>query len=97
MDRIRILLNRCSVLFSRRKLDQDLDEELRAHIDFAVEENVKRGMSGETARRTALREFGGMTQTKEIYRAQRGVPILEALASDLRFGLRQLVKSPAKH
>jgi len=95
MDRIRMLLTRCAALFSKRKLDADLDEELRSHIDLAVEENLKHGMSRQDARTAALREFGGVTQTREHYRVQRGLPFLEALARDLRFGLRQLRKSPS--
>jgi putative ABC transport system permease protein len=95
MDRLRIMLSRCAALFGKQKLDEDLDDELRSHIDFAVEENLKRGMSVQQARTTALKEFGGMTQTKENYRVLRGLPILEIFANDLRFGLRQLVKSPA--
>ena len=95
MDRIRVLLSRCASLFRNRKGDRDLDEELRSHIEFAVEENLKQGMSAHQARTTATKEFGGMTQTKESYRMLRGLPILETLANDLRFGLRQLVKSPA--
>jgi putative ABC transport system permease protein len=95
MDRIRTLLSRLAALFGRQKLDADLDDELRAHIDLAVEENVRRGMSAEAARTAALREFGGMTQTRESYRVQRGLPMFETLAHDLRFGLRQLAKSPA--
>ena len=50
MDRIRILLSRCAALFSARKLDAELDEELRTHIDLAAEENRKRGMFGTQAR-----------------------------------------------
>ena len=95
MDRIRTVLSRFAALFGKQKRDADLDEELRSHIDFAVEENLKRGMSMKDARTAALKEFGGMTQTKETYRVLRGLPILETLANDLRFGLRQLVKSPA--
>ena len=45
MEPIRILLNRCAALFRRRSLDEDLDAELRSHIEFALEENMKRGMS----------------------------------------------------
>ena len=94
MNLIRTLLSRCAALFGRQKLDAELDEELRAHIDLAIEENLKRGMSPEHARRTALRDFGGVTQTRESYRTQRGLPFLEVLAQDLRFALRQLRKSP---
>ena len=71
-----------------------LREELRSHLDFAVEENLNRGMSREEARTAAMRAFGGMTQTKEHLRSQRGLPFLEVLAQDVRYGLRQLRKSP---
>src|SRR5271170_4825486 len=93
MELIRILLSRCAALFGGRKLDEELDEELRAHIELSAEENLKRGMSEAEARRAALREFGGVTQTKEAYRTQQGLPFLEALAQDVRFALRQLRKS----
>jgi predicted permease len=95
MDRIRILLSRFVALFHRQKLDEDLDEELHVHIDLAMEENLKRGMSEQEARSAALRSFGGVTQTRERYRMQREVPFIEALGQDLRFGIRQLRKSPA--
>jgi predicted permease len=95
MEPIRILLSRCAALFRRRNLDEDLDAELSSHIEFAVEENMKRGMSAQEARTRALREFGGVTQTKEAYRLQQGIPFLEAVLIDVRYGLRQLRKSPA--
>src|ERR1700722_4488205 len=95
MEPIRILLSRCAALFRRRHLDQDLDAELSSHIEFAVEENMKRGMSAQEARTMALREFGGVTQTKETYRVQQGIPFLTAVLIDVRYGLRQLRKSPA--
>jgi predicted permease len=94
MDLIRMLLSRCAALFGRGKLDEDLDEEMRAHIDLAVEENAKRGMSAQEARTAALREFGGVTQTKELYRVQRGLPWIEALVQDIRYAMRQLVRNP---
>jgi putative ABC transport system permease protein len=95
MDRIRILLSRCAALLRKQRLDADLDDELRAHIDLAAEENRKRGMTSAEARCAALKEFGGITQMKERYRMQRGLPILESLAQDVRFALRQLRKSPS--
>ena len=94
MDFMRTLLSRCASFFGRKKRDIDLDEELRAHIDFAVEENLARGMTQQQARTTALKEFGGMTQTKETYRQQRTLPLLEVFAQDVRYALRQLRKSP---
>ncbi len=94
MDWIRILLSRCSAFLHRRRLDEDLDGELRAHIDFAIEENLKSGMPEEQARTAALRAFGGVTQIKETYRLQRGLPFLESIWRDGKFVLRQLRKSP---
>lgn len=94
MDLIRTFLSRCAALFGRQKLDADLDEELRSHIDLAVEENLKRGMSRQQARTAALREFGGVTQTKEAYRTQRSLPFFETFLQNLRYSLRQLRKSP---
>jgi predicted permease len=94
MELMRVLWSRCAAIFSRKELDADLDEELRAHIEFAVEENVKRGMNAQEARRAALKEFGGMTQTKETYRMQRGLPLFEEAARNIRYAIRQLRKSP---
>jgi predicted permease len=94
MDWMRILLARCAALFGKRKLDAELDEELRSHIDLAIEENRKRGMTEAEARNAALRNLGGFTQTKESYRMQRGLPFIETLGRDVRYALRQLRKSP---
>ncbi|HVU48146.1 MAG TPA: ADOP family duplicated permease [Terracidiphilus sp.] len=92
MDWLRIAGSRCAALFRTRKLDVDLDEELRAHIELAAEENVRRGMTVEEARTAALRTFGGVTQTREAYRMQRGAPWMETLVLDARYGLRQLMR-----
>jgi predicted permease len=89
-----MLFSRCAALFRGDKLDEDLDEELRVHIDLAIEENLNRGMTAQQARSRALREFGGVTQVKERYRVQRGLPIFETLANDARYALRQLVRNP---
>jgi hypothetical protein len=94
VDLIRILLSRCAALFRTKILDEDLDEELRAHIDFAVEENLNRGMSAPEARTVALREFGGVAQTREQFRVQRGMPLFEVMVQDIRYEFRQLRKSP---
>lgn len=85
---------RLGSMFRKRKLDADLDAELRAHLDALAEANIRRGMSPEEARFAARRAFGGFEQTKSLYRDQRGLPFLEALVQDLRFGLRMLAKSP---
>src|SRR5271170_1288142 len=94
MDRIRTLLKRCAALFGKRRMDEELDEEMRAHIDHAIEENVRSGMTAQQARTAALRAFGGVVQTKENYRMRRGLPMLEQAARDIRYAARQLRKSP---
>src|SRR5438876_633156 len=94
MNILRSLAMRLGSMFRKRKLDAELDAELRAHLDALTEANIRRGMSPEEARLAARREFGGLEQTKERYRDQRGLPFLEALVQDLRFGRRVLAKSP---
>ena len=94
MDWIRTLLSRFAGLLRRSRLDADLEDELRAHIELATAENMRRGMSPGAARTAALRAFGGVAQTRESYRAERGFPRLERLARDLRFALRQLHRAP---
>src|SRR5271169_6587681 len=95
MESLRVFVNRCRALFRAGRLDAELDEELRAHMEMAAEEHERRGMAAEEARLAALRGMGGVTQTKEKYRMQRGWPLVEQAGRDVRFGLRQLRKSPA--
>src|SRR5258708_32181355 len=94
MSWIRVLLSRCSAFFSRKRLDADLDEELCAHIELAIEEYRSNGMSEQQARTAALRAFGGVTQVRESYRVQRGLPWLEKAVRHIRFALRKLLLSP---
>jgi len=87
-------VRRLAALFRRRRLEDDLDEELRSHLEMAVARNLGKGLSALDARREALRSFGGVEQTKETYRDQRGWPMIETTIADLRFGLRLLRRSP---
>ena len=61
---------------------------------MAIAENRRNGMTAEQARTAALRAFGGVTQTRETYRAQRGLPWVATAVQDIRFGARMLVKNP---
>jgi macrolide transport system ATP-binding/permease protein len=90
----RELLQRLAAFFRRRSLEGDMDKELRSHLEMAVEWNLRKGMTAEDARREALRGFGGLEQTKENCRDQRGLPMIETLLQDLRFGLRTLRQNP---
>jgi hypothetical protein len=91
---MRTLLLRIAGLFRRRALDRRLDEELRFHLDMETEANRRRGMTAQEAGLAARREFGGVEQTKEIYRDRRGLPTIELLVRDLLYGVRTLRRSP---
>ena len=86
---------RLAGIFSKRRAEREFDDELDAHLYEATEENIRRGMSPDDARAAARREFGGVEQTKEIYREQSGVIGVSVLARDLRYGFRLLTKTPA--
>ena len=85
MELLRIVLSRLMAQLRGRRLDAELDDEVRAHLEFAVEENAGRGMTGAQARVAAMRAFGGVTQVKETYRTKRGIPFLEQAWRDVRF------------
>jgi predicted permease len=94
MSRAREWVQRIAGMFRKRRRDAELEEELAAHLEMLTEQNVERGMTEEEARRAARVEIGGAEQIKEAVRDQRGVPVLESLWQDVRFGLRTLRKSP---
>ena len=78
----------------RVHVEQELDEELRFHLERQIEENIARGMEPAEARRAARKEFGGMEQIKEECRDARGLQLIMNLAQDIRFGARLLARSP---
>jgi predicted permease len=94
MAALRALAGRCLALFRRRQLDDDLDAEVRTHLELLAEEYQRRGMTSEAARRAARRDFGGVELTKEIYRDRRGLPWLEVLWQDVAYAGRQLRRAP---
>src|SRR5215467_13663668 len=94
MRKLRELIFRCGALFNRQRRDHELDEEIQSHLQLHIEDNLRLGMTTEEARRQAMVEFGGIESAKEAYRDQRGLPVLETLFRDLRFGARRLRKNP---
>jgi predicted permease len=88
------MASRVAAMFRRRKLDGELDEELRAHLEMAAEENRRRGMGADDAWRQALRDFGGVTQVRETVRMREGWLAIENLRRDLGYAVRMLRKSP---
>jgi putative ABC transport system permease protein len=82
-------------LFCSRRVDQELEEELRDHLEHKTEEKIANGMTAQEARRQALLDLGGIEQTKEACRDQRGLFSLDTLLQDLRFAARSLVTRPS--
>jgi predicted permease len=95
MTRLRIFLLRLWALVRFRQMDREIDDEITSHLAEAADEYVQQGLSPEEARWAAQRSFGGVTQTKEVYRQVRSFMWLEDLARDLRHALRTLRRSPA--
>jgi predicted permease len=90
IDSLRQAWNRVLASFRPGRLDADLNAEIASHLEAAVEENLRRGMGPEEARRQALVRFGGVTQAMEQHREARGLPALDVLRQDVRFSLRTL-------
>ncbi|MGH9838192.1 MAG: ADOP family duplicated permease [Blastocatellia bacterium] len=78
----------------RKQRNEELDAEIRSHLDEAVRDRIERGETPKQARANALREFGNVGLVKEVTRAMWGWATLERLGQDLRFGLRMLRKNP---
>jgi len=80
--------------FHPNQVDQDMREELREHLEQQINENIGKGMSAEEARRSATLAMGGIAQIEQQCREARGGSILRDFVQDLRFGFRQLLRSP---
>src|SRR5438128_12582412 len=83
-----VSIRRLWAFFSGAQLDRDLDTEIATHLELAIEENIRRGMSAQEARRQALIRFGGTWQAREQHRDARGLPSLEILLQDVRYAFR---------
>ncbi|HEV2425917.1 MAG TPA: ABC transporter permease [Terriglobia bacterium] len=85
---------RIQALFHKKRVEQDLTDEIRFHLGELIEQNVARGMTSAEARYAALQELGGVEQIKEECRDMRRVNFVDDLLRDLGYGLRQLRRSP---
>ncbi|MCI0389065.1 MAG: ABC transporter permease, partial [Acidobacteria bacterium] len=81
-------------LFRRRQVEQELDEELRYHLERQIEEHIAKGLTPIEARYAALRALGGIEQRKEECRDMRRVNLIENILQDLRYAGRILRRSP---
>src|SRR3954452_20202087 len=89
------LVIRLRALLRRSVVERELDEELRFHLEHAIDRHVERGAARADAIRLAQLEFGGVEQTKEACRDARGVGAIESLLQDLGYGVRMMRRSPA--
>lgn len=94
MNWLKLLLQRLRSSFSQSQTDQDLEMEMASHLEIAIEDNLKRGMSPEEARRQALIRFGGVEQAMQQHREERGFQSLDILWQDLRYTFRTLRRDP---
>ena len=81
-------------LFCQERVEHELDEELRYHLERKIEEYIAQGMQPEEARYAAFRAMDGLEQRKEECRDMRRINGIANLIQDLRFGLRMLAKTP---
>jgi predicted permease len=88
------IFRRVSNLFSRMKVEREIDAELRAHLEMRTEDNIAAGMSAQAARRDAQIRFGNAVVMKERVTAMDASLAVANTWSDVRFGFRQLRRFP---
>ncbi len=94
MSTMRVLISRLKGLFAGKQKDEELNEELQAHLEMLVDENRRKGMTEDEARRAARVHFGGIAQTAEAYRERRGLHFVQTFLQDLRYAFRMLRRAP---
>lgn len=90
---VRSFLSRLASLFFKSRRDSELEAEFSTHLQMQIDENIRRGMNEDEARRAALIRSGGIESAKESYRERRGLPPVETLLQDLLFAGRMLRKN----
>ncbi len=88
------LRERLVALLRKGKVERELDEELRFHVEQEIQRHVRAGVGEQEARRLALRDFGGVERTKEAVRDERGVRVIEDTVADLRYAVRGMARQP---
>jgi putative ABC transport system permease protein len=91
---ITTLASRTNAWLSPRRVDQEFADELQTHLEMLTDENVRRGMTPEEAKRAARIRLGGHTQLRETNRELHGLPYIEAFLQDTRYAFRMLRKNP---
>jgi putative ABC transport system permease protein len=94
MEWMKRLARRIRILLTRSRVEREMDDEMRLHIEMEIEDLMRRGMSREEARRKALLRFGGVERYKEQGRDARGVRWLVDMGQDFRYAARTFRKNP---
>ena len=92
---LRTIWSRCRGAVTANRLEREFDEELTTHLELLADKYRRSGLSEQAAHREALRRLGRPAWLREAHREQRGLPLVDVLAKDLRYAVRMLSKSPA--
>src|SRR5262249_49951723 len=90
-----VVWSRIRAAFDRGWLDDDFKREVESHLAMATQDNIRRRLTPDAARRAAIVRFGGPMQVRERQHEDRGLPFVDATLQDIRYGLRALRKHPA--
>src|SRR5262245_22866997 len=94
IDYFRAVVARLLGLFRDRRADQELDDEIEAHMRLLTERYLRQGMSDAEAVWAARRQFGNVTLLQEMNSEMRGIRFIETLVQDVRYGLWMMRKNP---
>ena len=95
MSRLRQVFARLWAFVRRRPVDEELDQELAAHLEMAIEDNMAHGLPAAEARRLALVSLGGVEQARYRHREARGLMNIDILMQDLKYTVRTLWRDPS--
>ena len=94
MKSVRAFVMRLFGVFGSKGSERELSAEIESHLQLHVDDNIRAGMTPVEARRRAVIALGSVEGTKEAYRDRRGLPAIESLVKDVRYGTRTLMRSP---
>jgi predicted permease len=94
MTAVRRFLSRLAAVVQPRTHNREIDDEIASHLEEATDEYVARGLSRENARLRAARDFGGITQAKQVHREMRSFMWPDNLRQDVKYSFRRLIKDP---
>ena len=94
MTRLATFAARVRAVLRREAIIDEIEQEMRSHVELATEANLARGMAPDAARAEALRGFGNLTRMRELAYDARAGGRLDTMWQDLRFGVRTLARNP---